>query len=669
MNTPGSSLYFTLRGAWGRLLAALMGLALLALAACNGTAVVTMTSTASTDNFLAYRVGLVSVQLQGSGGKSGLTVLPASTTVDFATLTDVSEVLGASPVSKGTYTSALVTLDYSSTQIVYDNGSLNGVTLTPVGANGKALGQVQITVTLDPSNSFSVSSKGASQLAMDFNMAASNVVDLSNNTVMVTPMIAASALPIDSKLVRIRGPLVNVAAISAATAISTSFTMDAAPFNSTTSGKGPLLIVPSDTATYEINGTESTGSAGLGQLAALGTGSLAVAYGTLTAADQTTTSYAATTTYGTANTTTTSSVTFSATQILGGSSVQGAGLDRVSGTVSARSGNTITVEDGTLVGADGSESFIGGTTAIIMGPNTLITVFGQDGSEINSLQQVSVGSSIDAFGVLTGQSSDNATLDASAGHVRLDNTTASGVVTAQGSNILNLNLSFLGGRTVAALDFNGSGASANPYVVNTATGNTAITGSTAIGSTAIGNTATGYTATGYTTTGPLDLSNATAGAPVIVTGQTSSFGTPQPNFTALTLLDPTTIQAELVVDWGTGTPSPFTTYNSTAIDLDVRNSSIGVRHEIQIGAQLINIVALTSDPLISPNATASASVFAIGHAASSTIENFNTYAAFIAQLQTELNGSTLATGMTATGQYTASSSSFVATSITLFLNK
>src|ERR1700729_3229704 len=145
MNSSCSSLFYTIRGAWGRLLAVLLGPGLLALAACSGTAVVTMTSTASTDNFLAYRVGLVSVQLQGSGGKSGLTVLPASTTVDFATLTNVSEVLGASPVTKGTYTSALVTLDYSSAQIVYDNGSLNGVTLTPVGANGKALGQVQIT--------------------------------------------------------------------------------------------------------------------------------------------------------------------------------------------------------------------------------------------------------------------------------------------------------------------------------------------------------------------------------------------------------------------------------------------------------------------------------------------------------------------------------------------
>jgi hypothetical protein len=170
-------------------------------------------------------------------------------------------------------------------------------------------------------------------------------------------------------------------------------------------------------------------------------------------------------------------------------------------------------------------------------------------------------------------------------------------------------------------------------------------------------------------TGLGDLSNSTVGAPVIVTGQTPSFAAAPLSFTALTLLDPTTIQAELVVDWGTGTATPFTTYNSTAIDLDVGNSSIGPRSQIQVGAQSTAIVGMKSDPMISPNQTSSTSVFAIGHAATSTIENFNTYAAFITQLQTELKGSTLATGMTATGQYTTSSSSFVATSITLFLNE
>jgi hypothetical protein len=623
-----------LRGAWRRLLAAPSVAALLALAACSGTAIVTLTSTASTDHFLAYRVGLVSVQLQTSGGKSGLTVLPASATVDFATLTDVSEVLGAAAVAKGSYTSALITLDYSSAQIVYDNGSLNGVALTPVGANGQVLGQIQLTVNLDPSARFSVSKGSSSQLALDFNLAASNAVNLTNNTVTVTPLMAASATPIDSKQVRIRGPLVGVAN-SSTTSGDTSLAMGVAPFNSAASGAGKFAVILSSATTYEINGSESTGSVGAGQLAVLGTGALTVAYGTLTSTNAVTTA----TSGGTSSTTTATNVIFTAAQVLAGGSVQGAGLDRVSGIVSARSGNTLALEDATLVGNDGSDTFIGGTTFVNLGPGTLVTVFGQLAPQTNSPQQISVGSTIDAFGVAASPSPGNATLDASAGRVRLDPTTASGLVTAQGSGALNLDLVYLGGRAVAPFDFVGTGAVPGQYVVST-----------------------------ITSTGALDLTNSTVGAPVIVTGLPNSFGVAPPDFSASTLLDPTTIDAELVVDWGAGTAAPFTTYDSTAIDLDVHSSSIGARHQIQVGAQTIDVVGLSSDPLIVPNPTASNTVFAIGHSVSSTIESFNTYAAFIAQLQAELNGSTLATGMTASGQYTASTFSFTATSITLFLN-
>jgi hypothetical protein len=635
MTEPASSLFSTLRGMWSGAFAAPLGLAFMALAACNGTAVVTMTSTASQDNFLAYRVALVSVELEASSGTSGLKVLPASTTVDFAALTNVSEVLGAAAVKKGSYTSALVTLDYSSAQIVYDNGSTNGVALTPVGANGQALGQVQLTVNLDPSDRFSVASKGASQLALDFNLAASNAVNLTAKTVTVTPLMVASALPIDSKQVRIRGPLVS--AVNSSTAATTtttadsSFTMGVMPFNGATSGAGNLVIVASNTTNYEINGSPAIGSGGQTQLAGLGTGTLTVAYGTLASSDAVTTT---TTAEGTTTTSSSTNVTFTATQVLAGSSVQGAGLDRVSGVVLARSGDVLSLEDATLVANDGTESFIGGTTLVNIGPSTLITEFGQDITEI-SPQQISVGSSIDAFGVAGSLTSGNAILDASAGHVRLDTTIASGLVTDQGTNTLSLNLASLGGRAVGAFDFVDSGASAGQYVVST---------------------------------GALDLSNSTGGAPVIVSGLTSLFGAAPPNFTASTLLDPTTINAELIVDWGTGTAAPFTTYDTTAIDLDVHNSSIAARHQIEVGAQLINVVALSSDPLISPNSTSSTTVFTIGHAATATMENFNTYAAFITQLQTELNGTVLATGITAVGQYTVSTSAFSATSITVFLN-
>jgi hypothetical protein len=643
-----------------RVLTTLWALVALGLAACNGTAVVTMTSTASQDKYLAYRVGLVSVQLQSSSGKSGLKILPASTTVDFAALTDLSEVLGAAAAAKGSYQSVLITLDYSSAQIVYDDGSLDGVVLTPVGANGRAIGQIQLTVKLDPSDSFSISTKGASQLALDFNLAASNTVDLSAKTVTVKPLIAASALPIDAKPVRIRGPIIAAATGNGTTA-SAAFTMGIMPFNGTLAGIGKLTVVTTDSTAYEVNGNVSSGATGLGQLASLGGGTMTVAYGTLTTADQTistttdaqltptttttpattttipttTTTPATTTTIPTTTTSTVTTVTFTAAQVLAGSSVQGGGLDRVTGIVSARSGNTLTVEDATLLANDGTETFLGGTTFVILGPNTQFTAFGQSTADFNGPQQISVGSSIEAFGTATSLLSNNATLDASAGRVRLDTTTASGLVVDQGSGALGLNLVSLNGRSVAPFDFAGAGVDPKQYSV---------------------------------TTGTLNLTNATAGAPVIATGFPSSFGAAPPNFTASTLLDPTTIDAELAVDWGSGTAAPFTTYNSSSIDVDTRNSSIGARHQIEVGAQLIDIVGLSSDPQLVPNPTATNTVYSIGHTLSSTIENFDTYDAFVAGLQADLNGTTLVTGLTAVGQYTAATVSFAATSITLTLN-
>ena len=147
-----------------------------------------------------------------------------------------------------------------------------------------------------------------------------------------------------------------------------------------------------------------------------------------------------------------------------------------------------------------------------------------------------------------------------------------------------------------------------------------------------------------------------------------SFGAAPPDFTASALLDPSTISAELVVDYGSGTAAPFATYDTSEIDLTRTNTSIGTRHLIQVGAESINIVGMSSDPLIVPSTTVSTLVFSIGHGASGTVENFITYNAFITTLTGELNGSVLVTGVTAFGQYTPSSYTFTATSITVALN-
>jgi hypothetical protein len=409
------------------------------------------------------------------------------------------------------------------------------------------------------------------------------------------------------------------------------------PFDFPTGEAGQLTISASGVTTYEIDGTAWTGTTGLTALAGSSANLMTVTLGTMTSSSSTST----TTTNGTTTTSTTTDVTYAATQVLAGSSVLSSSLDRVSGVVSARSGNSLTVEDATLIGIDGTNTFMSGTATVQVGPSTLVTVLGQGSTGNNTVAQISVGSFINAFGTATAPSSGNMTLDASAGHVQLGTTSASGLVTVVGSGSLDLNLTSLGGRSIKVFDFAGTGSSSSAPA-----------------------SASGY----VVSTGALNLTNSTVGVPVVVTGLVASFGAVPPDFTASALSDPTTISAELVVDYGSGTSAPFTIYNSAEIDLTRTNASVGTRHLIQVGAESINIEGMSSDPLIVPSTTVSTLVFAIGHSSSGTVENFITYNAFITALTSELNGSVLVTGVTALGQYTSSGYTFTATCITVVLN-
>ena len=698
-----------------RWLAASLGGGLLAaLAACNGTAVVTLTSTPSTDTFLAYRVGLVSVQLRNSSGGSKANLLPAGTTVDLARLVNLSEVIGASSVKTGTFKQAVVTLDYSSAQIIYDNGTPEGVALTPLAASGQALGQVALTLLLDPSNEMSIAAKSATRLSLDFNLAASNVVNLTTKTVSVMPFMAASAQPIDNKTVLIRGPISGVHGTSTQAYSTTNttnpwYSSGITPFGFNTAEGGSLSISLTTGAIYEINGTPSYGTTGATQLASLSAGTMAEAYGTLTTSTSTSnslfndtanstqtcsdgttpetlngvltcadgstlesTSTTATsetcsdgttpetlngvltcadgatlesTNTGTSSTGTITTVSFSATQVLGGSSVLGGGFDQVSGIVTGRSGDTFTIDDATLVTNSGSNSLIFGTTMVTVGPNTQVTQFGEATPDTTGIAQISVGSLVYAFGTASAVSATGATLDASAGRVRVGQSTASGLVTAQGSTgtTLTLNLAQLGGRSAAAFDFTGTGsttsddATASAYVVNT---------------------------------GSADLANATVGEPVEVTGYPAPFGSASSAEDFLqqsSFLDYTTINAVLALDW-TGTSAPFALYSTAQLRINAQNVGVGVRHTIQVGAQSFNIIGIGTDPTIVPSENSSNTVFTIGHSVSGSYENFNTFSSFVTQLQTELAGSVVATGITAIGQYTSSTYTFSASSVTVFLD-
>jgi hypothetical protein len=665
------------RAGWLRLLSMPFGLLVLAaLAACNGSAVVTLTATPSTDTYLAYRVGLVSIQLQTSSGRTTGAVLPKGTTVDLARLTNLSEVVGAASLAEGNYSEALVTLDYSSAQIVYDNGTVDGLALTPLDSSGRALGEVTLLLYLDPSDRLGVVRGSAARLSLGFNLAASNVINAAQKTVTVMPLMVASTQTLDSKVVRLRGPLDSI------NSASTGFKAGIEPFDFGAAGAGSLGVAVQSVTAFEIDGTPSTGTAGITQMAALKPGVMVEAYGTLTTSTGSSSSLLDTTASSTTEVSTCSdgttpvtgtsgaltcadgatltttaentgdtgsvaatNVNFSASQVLAGSSVQGDGFDRVSGVVTGRSGDTLTIDEGTLVTEEGTNSLVAGTATIKIGANTQVTQFGGTSVDANGIADISVGSLVYAFGTASAISSGSVTLDASAGRARLGETTASGLVTAQGSSdTLTLKLGTLGGRSAASFDFAGTAASSGDDA-----------------------SASVY----QVTTADLTLTNATVGSPVQVTGTVAPFGKASGtagDLIGTALLDYTTIDALLVMDYGSGTPAPFASYSTTEIVLDARNSAVGVRHEIQIGTQIVPIVGIPSNPIIVPNASATNTIFTIGHAVSGTFENFDTYSAFITQLQLELNGVVLATGVTAVGQYTTATYTFSASSLTLFLN-
>ena len=592
-----------------------------ALAGCDGTAVVTLT--ASGAHFLTYRVTLDSIALQASNGAGTVQVLPAGTSIDLARLVDVDQILGAAAAVPGTYTSAVITVDYSTAQIIADDGSAAGATLTAVDASGLPLGRVALTVNLDPKDALNVAMGKTSSLALDMNLAASNAVNLAQKTVVVTPMIAASTVPLDAKPVRVGGALASVAATTA------SYTVNVAPYGSTVHSAGPWVATPGGATAFEVNGIPTQGAAGFAALAGLGAGTYTIAYGTFS---------------GTATTASaTQNVIFTPTDVYVGSSAASAQFDRLSGLVTARTGDSLTVSGATLLATAGTNSFVTGTATVTLSASTAVTLAGQSGAlTTNFPQRLSVGSRITAFGTATTDAAGNVALDAGAGRIRLAPATADGIVSALGNGTVTVALGTLGGRSVSPFVFAGTGTSA---------------------------TADSNPARYQIATTTFSLANTSVGSPVEASGYVANFGAAPPDFIATTLADPTTLPAVLSIDWGSaGTATPFAAIGNGQIDVDRLNASIGTRRHIDVGAQSIDVTTLVADPLIVADTASTAVVYSIGHAASATIDNYDNFTDFLAALSADLSGTVHATALTAEGVYTGSTETISATSVAVYLD-
>jgi hypothetical protein len=578
--------------------------------ACSGgcgTALLTITD--APGDFLSYTIDVTSLQLKRANGTL-VQALPVSSRIDFAQLVDLDEVLSAGQIPAGEYVSATLNVDYSNASIVVDDGTGAGVTVSPVNASGAALGAVALNVELDNRNRLAITPGHIARLAFDLNLAASNAVDLATRKVTVSPFIVASVVPPDTRETRVRGKLASV------DVAGSSYTVDLRPFHERNSSTGQVVVHTSATTTFEINGTVSTGAAGLSALAGLTNKPMTIAFGTLATADH----------------------SFTARRVLAGSGIEDDQRDLLSGNVLSRTGNTLTVGGVRLDRRDGRFGFERGTATVTVGANTQVTHEGQ-GSGTFSIADISVGQRIEVMGVAGASGNGPVAIDATAGRVRLAYTRVFGTVKTKAAGALTIALQGIDGREPAQFNFAGTGAS---------TAQNADPANYEVG------------------TGSLDISGLGVGAYTRLFGFVSAFGTAPPDFRAESLVDFSAARSELGLSWGmAGSTSPFTAISATGITVDLAPAVL--RGSIELGGRLIDVHTLTTGLALLP-ATQGNLLFAIAHRSSVRVENFSAFGDFTTKLSSSLTGSTAVLRVVANGQFDAVAGAFRANQLLVVLS-
>jgi hypothetical protein len=589
-------------------------------------ALVTMTD--APGDFISYIVNVVSLQLIRADGTVVETV-PTTTQIDFAQLVNLSEIIGADQLASGQYVSVSLTLDYSGATIVVDNGTggvtiaasniINGATSKPLAAPNPT--QVTLTLMLDANNRLVITPNVVANLALDFNLAASNAIapsDTNPTTVTVNPVLSASLVPDTTRQIRVRGSLVSAGAAS--------FVVAVRPFFNASGANGQLTVDTTASTSYAINGVSSSGSAGETALATLPAGTMVVATGGWNQTTQ----------------------TFTATTVLAGSSVPATKLDSVTGSVVARTGNTLTVADGLIqhAGLDGVE--FSQTVTVTLGTGTSVTEQGESGTF--TIQDISVGQQVQMSGTLSGTASfgsgasaSTPTLDASAGSVQLIPATVAGTVTTAAANLITVNLQSLDRRPVSSFNFAGTGTTS----------------------------AQNATATAYTVALPAALASSapSSGAPVQFTGFVAPFGAAPPDFNATSLASYANAAATFQVRWAApGDLMPFSTLTSTQLSLGQTALQASEQSAIRIAFETLDPATLTSGVELIPDAAATHANFAIGHLHSWQVDNYAAFADFVTALTADLTGTTAVLQLTARGPYAAATGVLSADDIAVLLS-
>src|SRR5882672_6307621 len=572
--------------------------AALSLFACRSSTdemgVVGIGLTDAAGDFLSYTVDVTSLTLTKADG-TVVQALPQRARVDFARFVDLSEFVTAVTIPSGNYVSATLNLDYTNADIQVDDG--NGVAVPVAPANihdsqGVQVKTLPMSVKLDPARPLVIAPLVSSLLDLDFNLAASNLVDMSGPIVTVNPLLVADVNLDSPKPHRIRGPLDGVDTQAG------SFTLILRPFNLLQGDHGRVSFLTDSNTTFEINQTSFQGSAGLAALSQQSRLTATVAVGTFDPATR----------------------RFTATEVLAGSSVSFGTSDALTGNVIARSNNNIlTVQGAELVRSDGTLSFKNTVSVTVANTTKVVSQKNPSGPQIAvvpDISGISVGQRVTVFGTLNPAGTTMDATSATSGLVRLLVTQLNGAVNSAGSGIVAMTLARIDGRPIGLFNFSGTGptagSDANPNSYQVATGTLVL---------------------------PV------ANTPLKVRGFVRPFGqaTATDDFGAIALIDVTNAPATLVVGWPSLEATPFNSYAVNGMRVNLTNA--GLLHHVFRGGVATTLA--TSDTPFVQAANPARGLFVIG--TNGTVQVYTQLGSYQAALKADLAAGGKARSFVASG--------------------
>jgi hypothetical protein len=583
--------------------------------ATQGKVIVALTD--ADGDFVSYIVDVESITLHRAGGGT-VETLPATTRIDFAELTDFSEIFSAATLAPGNIDGGTIRLNYANAEISVKKGGVIELA-TAVDANGNALGIVDLEIRLDDREQLIVTRGGTAFLSIDFDLAASHEVDLSVTPAKVTarPYLVAEVRPVTEKELRVRGALVDV------DPAASSYDIRVRPWHKRDGDHGVFTVHTTPMTTFEIGEESYTGADGLAALDKLPAETLTVAFGVLDFQAH----------------------TFTASIVHAGDSVGGDRFAAVHGNVVARTSDTLTIRGAIAVHRDRPAHFRR-TINVKVSPDTGVSKAGHPNAVLD-IGDVSVGQRVVALGQFTNPEvaiTDSVThdvplvLDATEGRVRMLATRLSGMVTELNPGQINMRLRGIDHLGIDMFDFTGTG-------INAASNADPLD----------------YEIAART----LSLSGLAVDKPARVLGFVAPFGEAPPDFAASTVIGYGAIPAALGIGWGKeGTSGPFLTMGPTSLVLDLANPNIGMRHHLLVGMRVVDLLTLPASPSIVP--TDRRGLYGLWQ--NGEIKAFMSFPEFVTELSLRLGAGGKAHAFSAYGAYDDATNTLRASHIAVFLS-